>query len=242
MSSGELHYHLRWPVLYHDNHLLALYKPAGLLVQGDATRDVTLLDLGRRWIKERYRKPGAVYLGLVHRLDRPVAGVVVLARTSKAAARLSAQLRAGTVDKLYWAVLEGFWTVAEGTFDDRLTRSTGSSRISDADAPEGRPARLSYRLLAATGSRSLVEIHPGTGRRHQIRLQFAHRGHPLVGDVRYGAATPLPGRQIALLAKAITFQHPTRREAITVTSPTPRGWPWPGLGNAGANPPWGWRD
>jgi 23S rRNA pseudouridine1911/1915/1917 synthase len=233
-------YYHNWPVLYQDNHLLALYKPAGLLVQGDATEDVSLLELGKAWLKEKYQKPGRVFLGLVHRLDRPVAGVVVFARTSKAAARLSEQFRSGTVEKRYLAVVEGTLSEAAGRWIDQLGREDRNSRVVPELQTKTQEARLRYRVLASHGDTSLVEIDLETGRRHQIRVQFAHRGHPLLGDQRYGTSTIFPNKQIALLAKSIAFNHPVRDERLTVESPMPRGWPWPGTATDPAGPPWSW--
>jgi 23S rRNA pseudouridine1911/1915/1917 synthase len=236
------YYYRQWPVLYADNHVLALYKPAGLLVQGDATQDITLLELGKAWVKMRYRKPGKVYLGMVHRLDRPVAGAVVVARTSKAAGRLSAQFRSGTVKKCYLAIVEGHLSNPVGRLSDHLERSGRTSRVVDQPSSSGQEARLGYRVIATHRSWSLVEIDLETGRRHQIRLQFAHLGHPLVGDIRYGAARPLPQMQLALLARSISFDHPTRHESMTVTSPLPQGWPWPDTPPNPEAPPWTWRE
>ena len=203
-SDGEesVFLHPSWPLLYEDNHLLALYKPAGLLVQGDRTGEPSLLNLAKLWLKERYRKPGLVYLGLVHRLDRPVAGVCLFCRTSKAAARLSDQFRRGTVRKEYLAVVLGKPKPEEGRLVHHLERlPERSSRVVPALSPRSQEARLSYKVLDSTGGTSLVAIELETGRHHQIRLQMAHVGHPLLGDLRYGALAPLPQKQIALLAK-----------------------------------------
>lgn len=232
-----------WPLFYLDNHLLALYKPAGLLVQGDETEDVSLLDLAKGWLKEVYQKPGRVFLGMVHRLDRPVAGVVVFARTSKAAARLSEQFRTGSTRKRYLAVVEGRVTPKEGRLVHRIERRDNlSSRVVDKAVASGREARLSYRVLETCGSRTLVEVSLETGRRHQIRVQLAHIGHPIVGDLRYGAPSPLPLAQIALLARELTIEHPTRKTPLTLQSPLPRGWPWPRSDPELATPPWNWKE
>ncbi|MCU0587967.1 MAG: RNA pseudouridine synthase [Syntrophobacteraceae bacterium] len=232
-----------WPVFYLDNHLLALYKPAGLLVQGDGTRDPCLLDLAREWIKTRYGKPGRVFLGIVHRLDRPVAGALLLARTSKAAARLSEQFRAGSVDKRYLAVVEGRMGQPAGRLVHRLERRENrSSRVLSVGDTAGQEARLSYRVVDASETGSLVEVHLETGRRHQIRAQLAHIGHPIVGDLRYGAATPLPQAQIALLARELTVQHPTRQTTLTFRCPIPRDWPWPVHDPDPTSPPWNWKE
>jgi 23S rRNA pseudouridine1911/1915/1917 synthase len=217
--------HARWPLLHEDNHLLVVYKPAGLLSQGDASGADNLLDLCKSWLKMRYAKPGRVFLGLVHRLDRPVAGVMAFARTSKAAARLSAQIRERRVRKLYLAVVEGRLPAAEGRLCDRLVRTEHGSRVA-GPAEDGSEARLSYRVQAVAAGRSLVTVELETGRKHQIRVQLTHAGCPVAGDVRYGAAGPLPGGPIALFARELELEHPTRPERLTFTAPLPAGWPW----------------
>lgn len=230
-----------WPVFYEDNHLLALYKPAGLLVQADQTKDPSLLELAKTWLKDRYQKPGRVFLGLVHRLDRPVAGVVLFARTSKAAGRLSEQFRTGVVGKKYAAVVEGVVKQASGHLVHVIERINGrSSRIMEKPTSKTREARLSYQVLDTGQSRSLVEIDLETGRHHQIRAQFAHIGHPVLGDLRYGASAPLPKKQIALCATEISIIHPTLKGTRTFAAPFPQGWPWPELGDAQNAPPWNW--
>ncbi len=217
----------QWPVLYADNHLLALYKPAGLPVQGDDTRDISLLDTGKQWIKEKYGKPGNVFLGMVHRLDRPVAGVVLFCRTSKAAARISEQFRSGTTRKTYLAVLQGRLKQPFGELVHYIQRIPHkSSRIVNHAAPLAAHARLSYRKKDESENASLVEIDLKTGRHHQIRAQFSHIGHPVMGDLRYGAAAPLPEKQIALLAVCLEISHPISGQRIRIESPLPRGWPW----------------
>ena len=203
-------------VIYEDNHLLVLRKPAGVLVQGDRTGDISLLAMAKEYIKEKYQKPGEVYLGLVHRLDRPVSGVVVLARTSKAASRLSEQFKKREIRKIYWALVEG--KVPEtGIFHDQVRRGGHRSRVLE-DTEEGQSARLNYRLCKYTGGISWVEIDLGTGRHHQIRAQFAHRGFPLLGDFRYGSHIKFPERSIALLARSITVSHPISHEEMTFTA------------------------
>ncbi len=227
-----------WPVFHIDNHLLVLYKPAGLLVQGDQSGEVSLLELAKAWLKERYQKPGRVFLALVQRLDRPVAGVMLFCRTSKAAARLSEQLRSRKVQKSYLAVVEGVPQQSTARLVNHLERRERLSRVVPNPTPSSREARLSYRVLDAHRSRSLLRIQLETGRRHQIRLQLAHLGHPVVGDVRYGASSPLPARQIALLARELTFRHPTRGETLSFQSPLPCDWPWPHDESATEAPLW----
>ena len=232
----------RWPVIYEDNHLLAVYKPSGLLVQGDRTGDVCLLDLGKRWLKERYHKPGKVFLAMVHRLDRPVAGVVLLARTSKAAGRLSRQFRERSVDKHYLALVGGSVSEDADRLIDHIERRDRLSRVVPTPTDCSQEARLNYTVLGRESGKSLLKVSLETGRRHQIRIQLAHMGHPILGDLRYGAETPLPDRQIALLAHQLTVEHPTRGDRLLLSSPIPQHWPWPDIGRPGRPaPPWDWR-
>ncbi len=230
----------RWPVFYADNHLLVVYKPAGLLVQADRSGDPCLLDLAKAWIKQRHAKPGRVFLGLVQRLDRPVAGVMLFARTSKAAARLSDQIRNRRLRKVYLAIVEGRLAPASGVLVHHIERSEATSRIVAAPTATSREARLAYRVVETAGGRSLVEIELETGRKHQIRLQLSHLGCPIAGDLRYGAPAPLPARRIALFAREIACEHPTRAETLTFRAPLPAGWPWPSLEPADAAPLWDW--
>jgi len=217
-------------VIHEDNHLLVVTKPAGLLVQGDHSGDRTLNDEAKNYLREKYRKPGNVYLGLVHRLDRNVSGVVVLARTSKAASRLSASFRDKKVRKTYRAVITGTppkpsgdliaWLGAKG--DGR-----GVTRAANHSFDGARESLLNYTVLETRGKFSLVEILPVTGRRHQIRAQMALVGCPLVGDVKYGSKTRLPDHRIALHAFKLEFQHPVKAEPASFESPVPADFPWP---------------
>lgn len=211
-------------VVFEDNHLLVVAKPAGIPTQGAVSGRESLLGLARQHIKEKYGKPGNVYLGVVSRLDAPVSGVVVFARTSKAAGRLSEQFRARTVGKIYWAVVEGSpppsgecidWIV----HDDPHHRM----RIARPGAAEAQEARLAYRCVQTFGGLSLLEVELQTGRKHQIRVQLAHRGWPIVGDVRYGSHRALP-TGIALHARRLTLAHPTKGNVLTFVAPIPRRW------------------
>ena len=232
----------RWPVIYEDNHLLAVYKPSGLLVQGDRTGDVCLQDLGKRWLKARYHKPGNVFLAMVHRLDRPVAGVVLFARTSKAAGRLSRQFRERSVDKHYLAVVGGSVSGQADHLIDHIERRDRLSRVVPTPTDFSQEARMRYTVLGRDSGKSLLKVSLETGRRHQIRIQLAHMGHPILGDLRYGAETPLPDRQIALLAHQLMVEHPTRGDRLLFSSPIPQQWPWPEIGRSGSQaPPWDWR-
>ncbi len=233
----ESFYHPRWPVLHLDNHLLALYKPAGLLSQGDGGGETSLLDLAKGWVRERYGKPGRAFLGLVHRLDRPVAGVMVFARTSKAAARVSEQMRNRSLKKNYLAVVEGRPQRASGRLLDALPAAAGRRTHAGGEGRPPREARLSYRVLASRGGRSLVAVTLETGRKHQIRMQLARLGCPVVGDVRYEARPSPPPGAIALFAQELELLHPTRGEPLRFRLPPPIGWPWPGLVTP-QSPPW----
>jgi 23S rRNA pseudouridine1911/1915/1917 synthase len=211
-------------------------------VQGDRSGDVCLLDLGKQWLKGLHNKPGKVFLGMVHRLDRPVAGVVVFARTSKAAARLSRQIRERTVEKRYLAVVKGTMPNESGRVVDHIEHNNRQSRVVPKATPRSQAASLRYQMLDCKQGKSLLQVWLETGRRHQIRIQLAHRGCPIVGDLRYGATAPLPGRQIALLAQHLAVDHPTRKERMVFTCPQPQGWPWPDERAEEADrPPWDWR-
>lgn len=212
-------------VLYEDNHCLALLKPARMLTVGDATGNVTLFDLAREYIRIKYQKQGEVFLGVVQRLDRPVSGIVLFARTSKAAARLTEQFRSRTVRKTYRAVVEGKLATSEGECINWLRKdpATNIVRIVPAESRGAKLARLLFRRIRFAGDRTLVEISPETGRSHQIRVQLAALGHPICGDKKYGSKTPLQGA-IALHAAQLVFEHPTRREPMTLAAPEPVAW------------------
>ena len=218
-------------VLYEDNHCLAVHKPAGLLSQGDRTGEPSLVDVVSLYLKTRYAKAGNVYVGLLHRLDRPASGVMLLAKTSKAAARLSEQFRAGTIAKLYWAIVEGAPPEDSGSWTDVVTKDTRSNRAAAHGNKElaGKEASVEFRILKRWPFRTKVELKPRSGRSHQLRVQLASRGIPILGDLKYGSKVrlkALDGRlRIALHAREITFMHPTRRESITIISPVPADWP-----------------
>ncbi|MDY0310964.1 MAG: RNA pseudouridine synthase [Desulfobacterales bacterium] len=216
-------------ILYADNHLLAVNKPAGLPCQPDASGDPTLVEAVQTYLKEKYQKPGNVFVGLVHRLDRPVAGVVVLARTSKAAARLSAAFREGRIEKVYRAVVVGCLENEGGRLAHWLRKVSRRRRseVTGPNAPGARRALLDYRVLETMEGTSLLEVALLTGRSHQIRVQLAAVGHPILGDLKYGAGAPLSGGAIALYARCLRFDHPTRDQVVEIVAPDPRGWPWP---------------
>lgn len=220
-------------VLYEDNHLLAVSKPAGLATMGTPAGKPSLLEIARQYVKKRYGKPGNVYLGIVSRLDAPVTGVVVLARTSKAARRLTEQFRAQTVRKTYWALVEGAVRPASGGYVDWVGHDERhrKMRIVGPALPGAKEARLSYRrlrslddaTLLATLPATLLEVEIETGRKHQIRLQLAHHEHPILGDRKYGSRRAFPAG-IALHALGLVISHPVSGEVVELESSLPDSW------------------
>ena len=209
-------------IIYEDNHLLVVEKPQNVLVQADNTNDLDLLTSLKKYIKEKYNKPGEVYLGLVHRLDRPVGGVMVFARTSKAASRLSNMIRMHEFEKNYLAIVEGK-VPDEGVFEDYLLKLENENKtIVDKN---GKYSKLSYKLLSYKDGLSLVKIKLDTGRSHQIRVQFSSRGYALWGDQKYNSKAKV-GEQIALWSYELKFKHPVREELMNFKCDPPIKYPW----------------
>lgn len=206
-------------VLYEDNHVIVVCKPADVLVQGDAGGEPTLMDRVKLWLAKKYHKPGRVFLGLVHRLDRAVAGVMVFARTSKAASRLSEQIRSRSIEKTYHALVEGKVMPERAQLVHWLSEDDGFVRAHDSPAVNRKEARLSWRVLRRDAKTTLLEIDLETGRKHQIRVQLAQAGHPILGDTRYGARTPWPHPGIALVAYRLRFRHPTQDRELEFELP-----------------------
>ena len=212
-------------ILFEDNHCIAVAKPAGMPSAHYEGREQTLDRAVKAYLKDKYHKPGNVFLGVVHRLDRPVSGVLLFARTSKAAARLAEQFREGTVEKVYWAVVEGDLGRSAGSLEDWLLKDKARGRVEVVE-PRTRGARqalLHYQKRAFHGGLTFLEVRPQTGRTHQLRVQLAHHGHPIYGDAKYGAVHTF-GSAVGLHARALTFLHPIRYEAITLTAEVPRPW------------------
>lgn len=210
-------------ILFEDNHLLVVNKPAGVLVQGDKTGDVPLVELGKQYIKEKYDKPGAVFLGVVHRLDRPVSGVTVLARTSKALSRMNRLFQTREVSKQYWAVTHTAPPNPAGRLVHWLEKDSRRN-VTQAFQEERRGAKraeLDYRMLAKEQGVYLLEVSPLTGRPHQIRVQLAAMGCPIAGDLKYGFPNAHHDQNISLHARKLSFVHPVRKEPLEFIAPLP---------------------
>lgn len=216
------------PVLYEDNHLIVVVKPVNVPTQEDNSRDPDLLTIVKQDLKHRHGKPGNVYLGLVHRLDRPVGGVMVFAKTSKAASRLSDAVRTRSIRKRYTAVVNGRPKQPQGTLTHYLLKDPRTNTVSvvPPNKSGAKDAVLDYEVLDYQEGLSLVRVELHTGRPHQIRVQFAAIGCPLVGDQRYGAHLTKPGQQIALWSTELSFEHPTTKETLRFSSKPPKEFPW----------------
>lgn len=210
-------------ILYEDNHLLVVEKPINVLVQADDTKDKDLLTILKEDIKKRYNKPGNVYLGLVHRLDRPVGGVMVFAKTSKAASRLSEQVRTHKLEKQYYAVTKGILKNKKGILVDYLKKNEKLNKVFVDKS--GKESILSYEYINEKDGYGLVKIDLKTGRSHQIRVQFASRNCPLYGDQKYNLNSKA-GEQIALYAYKLSFEHPITKERLTFIGELPKTYPW----------------
>ena len=215
-------------VLYEDNHIIIVNKAPGEIVQGDKTGDKSLCDTMKQYIKEKYAKPGNVFIGLPHRLDRPVSGVVVFARTSKALERLNNMFRDGDVKKIYWAITKERPANPEGEIDTWILRNEKMNKSFSypKEVKGSKRALLYYRHIASSQNYSLVEVELKTGRHHQIRCQLASIGCPIKGDLKYGAKRSNPDGSISLHARSIEFMHPVSKEPIKVTAPLPADKLW----------------
>ena len=210
-------------ILYEDNHIIIVNKSPGEIVQGDKTGDIPISELLKKYLKEKYNKPGNVFCGVVHRIDRPVGGLVIFAKTSKALERLNKMLREGEINKTYWAIVEGKPQLKEGTLRNYL-KSDGrinKTFVTSENDPEGKVSILNYKTVAEGERYSVLEINLLTGRKHQIRAQLSAIGHPIKGDLKYGAKRSNPDGSISLLAKNISFIHPVSKQEINIEAPLP---------------------
>jgi len=225
-------------ILYEDNHLLVVDKPAGWATMGLPKDQETLLTRLKKWLKKRDSKPGNIYLGVVSRLDVPVSGAVLIAKTSKAASRLTEQFRTRSVCKVYWAIVEGHVPQSSGSLrhflksDERFRRV----HITNAHDPDALEAVLSFKWIANASGLTLLQVQPHTGRKHQIRIQLAAMGHPILGDQKYGAKRSFP-QGIALHSRRIEFIHPVRKQPMAIEAPIPPSWDklpfsWPEIATA----------
>ena len=220
-------------VLYEDNHIIIVYKEAGEIVQGDKSGDEPLSETVRRWIKEKYQKPGNVFLGIVHRLDRPVSGLVIFAKTSKALARLNNMFRNGEVHKTYWAIVTRPPFEPEATLTDWLVRNERQhkSYAYNHQVPTSKKSILHYKIINRSDRYTLLEINLMTGRHHQIRCQLSNMDCPIKGDLKYGAPRSNPDGSISLLSHRVEFVHPVSKENICIESPLPDDTLWHAIGN-----------
>lgn len=228
MAADGMQEYRKIKIIYEDNHLLVAVKPQNMLSQADNTGDDDILTLLKEYLKEKYNKPGNVYLGLVHRLDRPVGGVMIFARTSKAASRLSEQVRIRDFDKTYLAITRGRFKSRSGTLEHFLIKDEKTNIVSVA-ASEGNGAKkalLDYEVIGEKDELSLVRIKLHTGRSHQIRVQFSASGHPLLGDRKYGNENGSQPEHIALWSAEIACRHPVTKEEMVFSCNPPREFPW----------------
>ena len=215
-------------VVYEDNHIIIVNKQSGEIVQGDKTGDTPLSDIVKQYIKDKYNKPGNVFLGVVHRLDRPVSGLVVFAKTSKALSRLNEMFRTGDVHKTYWAIVKKNDIAPEATLTDWLTRNErqNKSYAHNREVPGAKKAVLSYKVRSVSDNYMLREVRLMTGRHHQIRCQLAHMGCPIKGDLKYGSPRSNPDGSISLMSRRVEFVHPVSKETIAVEAPVPNDRLW----------------
>ena len=215
-------------VLYEDNHLLVVNKPAGLLVQGDRTGDETLADQAKAYIKNKYNKPGDVFLGIVHRIDRPVSGAVILARTSKALERLNESFRDRKVEKVYWALVKNRPPQVQGTLVNWIKKNTNTNKSIAFNKPGGGALKssLTYELIGRLSDYYLLEVKPDTGRPHQIRVQLAKMGCPISGDLKYGATDKSKDGRIYLHSREVVIPHPVKKEPLRITASLPDDQIW----------------
>ena len=213
-------------VLYEDNHLIAVNKKSGDIVQGDKTGDTPLSDFVKKYIKKKYKKSGEVFLGIIHRLDRPTSGIVLFARTSKALSRMNEQFRKKKVQKTYWAIVENSPPKENGTLENYLHKNQKQNKSYVIKGKEGKHSILEYKLLSKLNNYYLLELKPRTGRHHQIRVQLSEIGCVIKGDLKYGAKRSNKDASIHLLAQKLEFTHPVKKEKIVLQANPPNDVIW----------------
>ncbi len=220
-------------IIHEDNHLIAVNKPAGILVHADITQDMTMEEMVKKYIKVRYKKPGDVFLGVIHRIDRPVSGVVVFARTSKALTRMNALFKDRKIEKTYWAITRQRPNPTSNTLihyigkDQSINKAKAFEEMSNrAIAIKAKKSELSFELAAGLDNRNLLKVMPKTGRPHQIRVQLSKIGSPIVGDIKYGYPQPNHDGSIALHSRSLSFIHPVKKEPVTIVAEPPRLQVW----------------
>lgn len=215
-------------VVFEDNHLIAVCKPAGILVHSDETGDYTLADWVKNYIKKRYNKPGDVFLGVIHRIDRPVSGVVLFARTSKALTRMNEMMKERKIEKTYYALVYPRPEEFEGTLVHHIAKSEEKNKVKAFASPkkDTKEAILKYALQGELDGKVWLEVRPLTGRPHQIRAQLSKIGCPIIGDLKYGAGYPLSDQSIALHCVSMAFYHPVKQEQVVISCSPPRYFPW----------------
>jgi 23S rRNA pseudouridine1911/1915/1917 synthase len=217
---------IRLQVLFEDNHLIAINKQSGDIIQGDKTGDEPLSEKVKKLLKKKYNKPGNVFLGTIHRIDRPTSGIIIFAKTSKALSRMNEKFRDNKISKTYWAIAKNNLSKTSGSLVDYLTKDQKKNKSFVTKNKEGKLAKLSYKLLNKLNNYYHYEIYPETGRHHQIRVQLSNMGSPIKGDLKYGAKRSNNDASINLHARKIIFEHPVSKEEITIIAPTPNETMW----------------
>ena len=220
MNNTKLH------VLYEDNHLIAINKKSGDITQGDKTGDIPLSEIVKDFLKKKYDKPGNVYLGTIHRIDRPTTGVIIYAKTSKALSRMNEKFRNNEISKKYWAIVKNKLPKQSDILENYLSKNNKKNKSFVTKEKDGKYSKLNYKIIKSLDNYYLYEIKPDTGRHHQIRVQLSNIGSPIKGDLKYGAKRSNKDASICLHAREIVFEHPVTKEELKITAPTPQNTIW----------------